>query len=410
MLRRLIPLLILAVGVALFVLLRLTRPEPESVSPGERSWQVAALEVTLSEQQPTLPLFGEIVSPGMMTMTASLAGRVAERPVREGQRVESGELLVALDQADVQPLIDQAEADLAEFEARIESERLRHANDEEALARERELLESARRQLERTSSLMGRNLASQADLDTARDALARAQLTVTARTGARIDYPQRLRRLEAGLERAWAALAMVRRDARRSRLEAPFEGVVTGIQVAPGDRVAVGATLLSLYPLAGLEIRARIPYRYQDELISALEDGHALDAFDEEGLRYRLVGLAGRGDPAGTEAILEAVESSSDLRPGSLIPVMLQRPPVPDALAVPHSALYGNDTLYLVDDEQRMERIEVTRHGELEGPDGERWLVVTSDALEEGQRVVITHLPSAIEGLKLVLGRGGDDE
>ncbi|MFY0990326.1 efflux RND transporter periplasmic adaptor subunit [Halomonas sp. C05BenzN] len=401
MFKRMLPLAILALGVAVFVLLRATRPEPDSVAPSERSWRVETLAISLAERQPTLPLFGEVVSPSLTVVVAPVAARVAERPVRDGQRVTRGALLVALDDADVLPLVAQAEADVADFEAQLEAERIRHDNDRRALVRERELLENARRQLERNESLVTRNLASRADVDAARDALTGAQLTVTAREGSLAEHPARLARLEAGLARAMAALAIARRDAERSRVTAPFDGVVTRLQVAPGDQVAARAALLSVYPLDDLELRARLPRRYQRELLAALDAGQRLEARDDNGNRFTLVGLAGEGDPSGTEAILRLAGEAGDLRPGSLVPIVLERPAVGESLAVPYSALYGDDTLYLIDDEQRMQRIRVTRHGEVTGPGGEPWLLVSGEALAPGRRVVVTHLPNAIEGLRL---------
>ncbi|WP_108444228.1 efflux RND transporter periplasmic adaptor subunit [Halomonas denitrificans] len=398
MLRRLLPLLILALGVAAFLWLRATRPESPSVTPEERRWRVETLAATLAPQAPVLPLYGEIVAPDLLTVTAPLAGRIAERPVREGQRVAEGERLVAMDDADVLPPLRQAEAEVADREAQVENERVRHASDREALARERELVDNARRQLERTRSLRDRNLASQSDLDTARNELARARVTVAARERAIAEHPARLQSLEAGLARARAALAAARRDAARSRVEAPFDGIVTRIRVAPGDRVAAQSELLSVYPVRGLELRARIPRRHQDELLEALSRGQRLVASDGQGARFALEGLAGEGDPAGTEAILRLVAGGERLRPGSLAAVSLERPRVPESLAVPYSALYGNDALYRMDEANRMQRLAVTLHGDVIR-DSERWALVSGEALVDGDRVIVTHLPNAMQGL-----------
>lgn len=406
MLKRLLPLLILALGIAGFMALRLTRPEPPPAQPEERSWRVEAMAVAPAERVPVLPLFGELVAPERVRLVAPVAARVAERPVRDGQRVEAGELLVALDDADLLPPLHQAEAEVADLEAQVENERIRHANDRTALAREREILASANRQLERNSSLAQRNLASQTDLDNARDAVARAQLSVTTRESAVAEHPSRLASLEARLARARAALASARRDAERGRVVAPFSGVVSEVQVAPGDQVAARAALLSLYPVEGLELRARVPSRFQNELAESLARGEALSAVAEEGgQRFLLSRLAGDSDPSGTEAILTLEGEAGGLRPGALVAVLLRRPTVADALAVPFSALHGSDLLYRIDEDSRLERARVERLGETIGPDGERWLLVRAagqgEGLAEGDRVIATHLPNAMQGLRV---------
>ncbi len=402
MLKRFLPLLILAIGVAGFMALRLTRPEPVEAVAQERSWRVESMVVSYGEHVPVLPLFGEVVSQGRVNLVAPMAARVAERPVQEGQRVSAGTLLVALDEADTLPPMRQAEAEVADLEAQIANERIRHDNDGDALARERDIVANAQRQLERTRSLVERNLASPSDLDNAGDTLARARLTVTTREGAIAEHPARLRSLEARLARAEAVRLTAQRDADRSRVLAPFEGIVTGIQVSPGDQVAARAALLALYPPEGLELHARVPQRYLDELGEWLEQGEPLTAVAVEGdQRFRLQRLAGESDPGGTEAILILEGSASGLRPGALLPVLLQRPAVAEALAVPFSALHGSDLLYRIDGEDRLQRHTVTRLGETLGVDGERWALVRPAGLAAGDRIIVTHLPNAMQGLRV---------
>lgn len=416
--RLLIPVLFLVLGAGAFLGLRATRPEPAEVVPQERSWRVETLDVRLASHAPLLPLYGEIVAPEAVTFTAPLAARVAERPVRDGQRVAKGALLVALDEADVEPPVARAESRVADLEAQIEAERIRQQSDETALARERELLDNARRRFERARSLSERNLASASSLDDARDALAQARVTVDAREGALAGHPARLAQLEAGLSEARAGLAEARRDAERARVLAPFEGIVSGVTVAPGERVGEGAELLSIYPRDGLELRAQVPSAYLAELQAALDAGRRPLALGE-GTRFRLTGFVGQSAPGGTEAILRLEGEPHGLRPGSLVDVTLRRPVVADSLAVPASALYGDEVLYLRDDDDRMRRRRVERHGPVddEAAPGDGWVLVSGGGLADGQQVITTHLPNAAEGLRVEVvedeaaaGEGAGDE
>ncbi|MAX32177.1 MAG: RND transporter [Halomonadaceae bacterium] len=446
MFKRFIPLLILVLGGLVFLYLKMTAPAPTEVTAEERSWRVTSMPVELKSHRPVVPLYGSVVAPDLITVTAPLAARVAMRPVHDGQRVAEGELLVALDEADVQPPLTQARAEVADLEAQLESEQIGYANDQQALRREQAILDNAQRRLERAQSLASRNLLSQSELDDARDGEDQARLTLANRQRLIDEHPTRLKRLQAQLERARAGLGIAERDAARSRVMAPFDGVITRIEVAPGDRVASGADLLSVYPLTGLELRARVPNRYQDDILSALREGQPLWArVPERDMALRLERLAGEGDPAGTEAILSVASSPATtalsttvpdttaeaglVRPGSILSVLLELPPVANTLAVPYSTLYGNDTLYLVNEDDRLERLSVTvlgetvpRAAEQEGgatdeamtASGERWLLVRSDSLASGQRVVTTHLPNAVDGLLVDDGTSaaaaGDEE
>ena len=400
--KRLFPLIILAIGVLGFLALKMTRPEPAEVSASERSWRVSIQAVEPGPHTPLLPLYGQVVAPEQLNITATLAGRIDARPVSEGELVQEGDLLVALDDADIQPVLAQAEAQVADLKAQLQSERVRNRNDVEAIENERAIRDNAARQLERTRSLVKRNLASRENLEAATDALARAELTVGNRQRAIDEHPSRLESLKAKLAQAEANLATIERDASRARITAPFAGVVTGVQVAPGDLVARNAPLLSLYPSQNLELRARVPAMFRSELLQALAEGDELIATGNHGThRFKLERFAGTADPAGTEAILTLKGSGGGLRPGELLPVDLQRPERKNTVAIPFSALYGADSVYLMTDEQRMQRVRVERIGEARADNGERWLLVSGEALTPGAKLITTHLPNAITGLKV---------
>lgn len=403
MLKRLLPLIILAVGVLVFITLKATRPEPAEVTATERSWRVEVQAIKPGSQLPVLPLYGEVLAPDQQTITATLAGRVAERPVSEGMSVKQGDLLLALDEADIGPVLAQARAQVDDLDAQISSEQVRYRNDQAALKSEQAIVANARRQFERIESLVGRNLASRENLEAATDALARAELTVSTRQRAIQEHPARLQSLEAKLAQARANLAATQRDVDRARVVAPFDGVVTGIEVAVGDQVSRNEPLLTVYPTRGLEVRARVPQVFQNELITALGQGQTLTAISDNGHEFVLARFAGLSDPAGTEAVLELQGEPGGLRPGALLPLTLERPARQQAVDVPFSALYGADSVYLMTEDGRMQRVEVERIGEARSENGERRLLIAGEQLTPGARLITTHLPNAVTGLKVEL-------
>lgn len=402
--RKLLPLLMIALGIAGFLLLKATRPEPAEVSATERSWLVQVQKVNPTRATPVLPLYGEVVAPDLQTITATLAGRIDRLPVREGQQVSEGDLLVALDSADIEPVLAQARAQVADLEAQVRSEQVRYRNDQQSLESEKAILDNARRQFERIQSLVERNLASRENLEAATDALARAELTVRTRERAIAEHPARLQSLEARLSQARASLSTAELDGERAVSTAPFDGMVTNLQVAAGDQVSRNQALLSIYPIQGLEVRARVPQMYLGELVDALAKGATLTATTEDsGQRFELVRFAGLSDPAGTEAVLELNGESGALRPGALQPLLLQRPARDNLITIPFSALYGADSVYIMTDDNRMQRVTVQRFGEALSENGERRLLIASEHLKPGMRLITTHLPNAITGLKVKL-------
>lgn len=79
MLKRLLPIMVLAIGVGGFWLLKATRPAPPPVTVEEREWPVAAMTLSLGRHAPTLALYGEVQAPDRLRLVASLDGHVGQR-------------------------------------------------------------------------------------------------------------------------------------------------------------------------------------------------------------------------------------------------------------------------------------------------------------------------------------------
>jgi multidrug resistance efflux pump len=268
--KRLLPVLILTLGIAGFLVLKATRPVPPPAEPRERIWQVEALTITPTRHVPHLTLYGRVEAPGLFHAAAPSAARVEKVHVQDGQSVRAGNLLLTLDPRDFEPRLRQAEADVAELVAQRDAELNRAASDRKALENEKALLELARSGLRRAESLLARNLGAQAQYDDAREAVERQTLSLTSREQAITDHPARLAQIEARLARAKATLDIARRDLERSRIHAPFDGVVATLDTSEGAQVAASQTLLSVYPDGGLELRAKLPTSHVDELLASL--------------------------------------------------------------------------------------------------------------------------------------------
>jgi hypothetical protein len=60
-------------------------------------------------------------------------------------------------------------------------------------------------------------------------------------------------------------------------------------------------------------------------------------------------------------------------------------------------------------DDQRMQRVQIERIGEAIATNGERRLLIAGDSLTPGARLITTHLPNAMTGLRVeVAGNNGE--
>lgn len=411
--RRLLPLLIIAIAIIGFIALKATKPKLPAAKPTERAWRIDVLSAQPASHHPILTLYGKVDAPNEFTAVAPRTARVLDLPVQDGQAVTQGQLLVRLDPADFDPAVHQAEATVAEIKAQIGSENVRFQADQDALKQEQQILDNARKTLERNQNLASRKLASPTQVENAVDAMERARLSVTTRRQAISDHPSRLTVLQAKLKSAEAQLASAQRDQQRATVTAPFDGIVTDVQVARGDQVNANAKLLSFYPRRDLQLRAVIPARYADELVKAVAEHQPPKATARmNGATHplKLLRLAGSASGEGITGIFQFDDQIPGLRIGSVLTVTLSRPSAADTVAVPYSALYGSDRIYVVNG-NRLKELTVDVIGDVPAPqkDSGRWLLIHSPKITAGTQIATTHLPNAIDGLRIQVLEAGTE-
>jgi len=395
-----LPILLLALGVGGFIALKATKPSSKPIQAEERVWRVEVMTVQRARLSPSLALTGTLESPALTKSAAPAAGRILRVAVREGQSVSRGQSLLEMDPRDLQPAVDQALGQVRELEAAIRSETLRHQADLDQLEKEQQLLQFAAADLARFQALQQANFYSPAAVDQSRSALAKQSLSVRTRELAIADHQARLAQLEARRLQARAALDQAELARSRGQVVAAFDGFVAEVSVAEGDQVNPGQALLTLYPRAGLEVRAKIPAPYQEDLLARLNQGGALKAtarIAEASLPLTLRRVAGAADARGLDAFFSLDAPQGGVRLGSLVNLKLARPPIDEAIRIPFAALFGGNSVYrLVDG--RLQAVGVRVHGE--SLDETAQLLVTSPDLREGDRLLATHLPNAVTGLR----------
>lgn len=400
----LLPLLLLGLGVGGFVVFNATKPERAPVPSEERAWLVSTQTVRPQTVTPTVALFGRIGSPRLAALSAAVNADVVEVPVREGQRVAPGALLVRLDDRDAQLERLQRDADVADIRAQIESERQRYERDRASLVNEQALVALTERAVARAEELASTRVGSASQLDDTRQAAERQRMSLADRRFAVQEHASRLAQLQARLARAEALLGKAVLDSSRTSITASFAARVTEVGVAPGDRVRAGDVLLGMYDIDSVEIRAQLPTRLLEQVRQSMTDGVELNAtarMDGRLLRARLERLAAQVErgSGGVDALFRVVDNADDLPMGRTVELMLELQPEDGVVALPMEALYGSDRVFLLDGE-RMREVEVERVGERRD-DRETRVLLRGEQLTEGTRVIVTQLPNAIDGLRV---------
>jgi len=400
--KQLLPLIIIACGIAVFALLKATRPDSETAVIKERSWHVQTIEAKLQQLSPTLTLYGQIETPALVNAAAPNKSRVVSISIREGDPIKKGQLLLSLDERDFKPHLIQAEAKADELRALITSEQLRYRADKDAINHEQSILQLERSAVKRAENLKNKKLGSTAALEEAQEALNRQYLTFSNRKLALDDHAARLQQLQARLAYAEAEVELARLDLERSQIIAPFDGFVEKLSVATGDQVKENQILLTFYPSDKLELRAKIPAPFQSEIQRALQSGHRLKASaDYAGIQLdlKLDRFSGKADSRGIDALFSIQSANKWIRLGASLTLTLQRPSHKNVVALPFSAIYNNNRIYRVNN-QRLQAITVETLGDFNHAE-QNLLLVHSPELKQNDQIVITQLPEAVTGLKV---------
>ncbi|MCP3869726.1 MAG: biotin/lipoyl-binding protein [Gammaproteobacteria bacterium] len=397
-----VPVLILCGGVGAFAVLKATKPEQPSARIEERIWRVDVIPADPRTRTPTLTLYGKLETPSLFKASAPGKARVLQVRVREGDRVTRGDLLVALDERDFLPQLEQARAEVSELEAQSRSEEIRQQSDLRSLKEEKKLLQLSQQAVDRALRLHRKDLGSDSALDQAEQALTTQNLSLATRELAIADHPPRLAALEARLDRARARLAETTLAFERSQLHAPYDGIVAGVSVAEGDQVNDQDVVLTMYDPGTMEVRARIPSAYQEELDHIRNTEGQLDGeatIGKQKVRLELLRLAGEANPNGIDALFKLEKDVGWLRPGQVLRFSVRRLPQPDSVVLPFSAVYGNQRLYKLE-QGRMRGIRVETLGSTMDDRGGERLLLRASQLKRGDLMVVTHLPNAIDGLR----------
>jgi multidrug efflux pump subunit AcrA (membrane-fusion protein) len=398
-----LPILVLLLAAAAYFSLVNSKTQREKPALTEKVWQIEVITAQKQELSPSITLYGRVESPEQLKAAAPGGGIVEKVFVRNGDSVKQGQQLVTMDRRDFAAALLQAEADLRDFDNQIAELKIRQLSNQASLSTERELLGLANAEVERLLKLKKQNLSADTAINSARSELGRRQLTVTSRELDVDSYPAKLQILKARRDRARAELDQARLAMARSAVSAPFDAIISSVEVSAGDRVSLGQMLISMFPVNNLEIRAHLPINYIKSVQLAMADGQQLDAgvADREDLgRFTVIRLAGEAEATGIDIYFAIGSVPAQLRPGELLPLSLKLPLESGVFAVPYQAIYGNSRIYRVNND-RLQAVDVRSIGQARTAEDQILVLIRSNDIKSGDLIAITHLPNAISGLKV---------
>ena len=359
---------------------------------------------------------------------ATVGGKVIERhpELESGTLLPAGTVLLALDPSRYELAIAAAEAELAGLAAEREQLNTEEKNTRLLLTLEQQRLSLVERELARVETLAGSGAVSQSQLDEQqRAALVQRQAVVNLENQQRL-LQSRRQRLEAQVDRAATQIGQARRDLADTRFAAPYDLRVGEVEVALHQQISAGQHLFQADSIEAAEIEARIPLTMLRRLMSivphpervedALDIGELFD-FSAIRAEVALVGVDGAIWPGRVDRVASGLDPqtrmvrvvivveqpyrSADppkrpiLQRDMYVSVRLSADSPQPLLVVPTAAVHHGE-VYIVDDQQRLQRRRV------EVAFDQRDLAVIDAGVAPGERVIVDDPVPPLGGMKVI--------
>jgi membrane fusion protein, multidrug efflux system len=273
----------------------------------DKTVAVEAAKVVAAPLSEQVTAVGTLLSDEAVTVSSEIAGRLQEIHFEEGTAVEKGVPLFTLDESVYR-------AQLADAEAKLKLAEQTH---------------------QRTSQLFKNKYATAQSADEATSNLAVSSATVE----------------------------LARVQLEKTRIVAPFSGIVGLRRVSAGEYITAGQPLVNLESIDPVKADFRVPEKF----LPAIRVGQTIrikvDAFPDDTFEGKVYAIDPRLDVAGRSLLVRAKVPNTDqrLRPGLFARVTVLLQLKEDALSVPEQAIVpqGDDQFVfkIVDGKARMTKV-----------------------------------------------------
>ena len=292
-------LVLIAAGVYFFVLDR-NPAKPENQGKGasatpaggssapapDQKVEAAPLPVKVSKAiigdlVMTLKSPGEAYTEKRVALKAEVGGVVKNLYASEGRHVREGDLLVELEDREYRLALERVEAQRLRFLSELFLERQFSVTDEPPAQTVVDKLNKAQADYDRISQGFKSGVASQADLEKAQAALELALIEA----GNKKDEVQAATK---GLTQAEVDVKVARLNLEKTRIRAPFAGIVTDIKLSPKERLDAGRELFTLVDISRIKVKAKVLESEVGKVIAGREVDLRFSAFPDRTFRGRI--------------------------------------------------------------------------------------------------------------------------
>ena len=258
---------------------------PSAAAP-EQKVEAAPLPVKVSKAfvgdlVMTLKSPGEAYTEKRVTVKAEVGGVVKNLYAAEGRHVREGDLLVELDDREYRLRLESLEAQRLRYLSELFLDRQFAVPAQPTPQNVMDKLAKAQADFDRVAEGFKSGVASQADLEKAQSALELALIE----SGRKRDEVQAATK---GLTQAEVEVKVARLNLEKTRIRAPFAGIITDVKLSPKERLDPGRELFTLVDISRIKVKAKVLESEVGKVVAGREVDLRFSAFPGRTFKGRI--------------------------------------------------------------------------------------------------------------------------
>jgi len=323
---------------------------------------------------------GEAVTERKIAIRTEVSGKLKSLLVEEGQHVEKDELLVELDDREYRLKLEKQEALRLKYLSDLYLERKFSEPEKIKDASVLERIEKAKEALNRATKLYKKQLISWKEFENAKK---QYELTL-------IETGQKKEEIMAsskGLTQAEIDVKIAKMELEKTKIRAPFSGIITEIKVSSLENVEIGRDLFTLVDISQVKVEAKVLESEVGKMKVGQEVDLRFSAYPEKIFKGEVKAISPIINPQDRTCKVHIVVSNPEeaLKPGMHAEVEIAAEVHKDRLLIPQDAVLvrgGRKLAFVVEDGLAKWRyIEV-------GHENEDYAEIL-DGVKEGELVIV---------------------
>ncbi len=282
----------------------------------------------------TLKSPGEAITNRMVTVKSEVEGVIKNILVEEGQHVKQGDLLIELDDRKYRLELEQVQADRLSRLSELLLEEQFAGAEEETAEFEKEKIQRSKQEYEKAQKLFRKGMISENEYEE----IYRKYELALIESGER---KQEVRSASKGLTQAEIAVKKAQMNLEKTKIKAPFSGIVTDIQVSPQEHITAGRDLFMLVNISRIQVHAKVLESEIGKMEVGREVNLKFSAYPERVFKGRVKAISPIINPEDKtcKVIVDVANPEEEIKPGMHAEVEIAAEIHRDKLLIPQEAV-----------------------------------------------------------------------